>query len=99
MSFEATMQLITQISLPVLLAGCIGGSAAAFANMIYFMIIGKINERSPENERISYFWWGTEVRMKFKQMYPGSRLVLLLDSCVVIMILCFIVVIRIWVFS
>ena len=93
------MQLISQISLPVFLVGCIGGSAAAFANLISFMMIGKINERSPENERISYLWWGTEVRRRFKQLYPGSRLVLLLDSCVVLMVLCGIFLIRFWVFS
>ena len=67
--------------------------------MISLMMIGKINERLPENERISYFWWGTEVRKRFKQLYPGNRLVLLLDSCVVMMILSFILLIRFWVFS
>jgi hypothetical protein len=92
------MQVITQISLPVIFAGCLFASAAVLANMISFMMIGKINERSPENERISYFRWGTEVRMRFKQLYPGSRLVLLLDSCVVMMILCSIFLIRFWVF-
>jgi hypothetical protein len=63
------------------------------------MMIGKINERLPESERISYFWWGTEVRKRFKQLYPGNRLVFLLDSCAVMMILCFIFLIRFWVFS
>jgi hypothetical protein len=93
------MQLITQISLPVICAGCLMASLAVLANMISFTMIGKINERSPESERISYFWWGTQVRMRFKQLYPGSRLVLLLDSCVAMMILCFIFLIRFWVFS
>jgi len=67
--------------------------------MISFMMIGKINDRLPETERISYFWWGTEVRRRFKQLYPGNRLVLLLDSCVVLMVFCSILVVRFWVFG
>ena len=69
------------------------------ANMISFMMIGKINERVPESERISYWWWGTEVRKRFKQLYPGNKLVFLLDSCFVMMILGFVLLIRFWVFS
>jgi hypothetical protein len=93
------MQLAIHISWSVIFAGCLGASAAVLANMISFMMIGKINERLPESERISYFWWGTEVRKRFKQLYPGNRLVFLLDSCVVMMILCFLFLIRFWVFS
>ena len=88
-----------RVSWWVIVAGCLGASSAVLANMISLMMIGKINERLPENERISYFWWGTEVRKRFKQLYPGNRLVLLLDSCVVMMILSFILLIRFWVFS
>jgi hypothetical protein len=92
------MQLVTQTSLPVLLAACLVASVAIMANMICFTMIGKINERLPESERVSYFWWGTQVRTKFKRLYPTSRLVLLLDSCVVMMIFCFIFLVRFWVF-
>lgn len=67
--------------------------------MISFMMIGKVNAQIPESERISYLRWGTEVRRRFKQLYPGNRLALLLDSCVVMMILSFILLIRFWVFS
>ena len=77
----------------------IGGSFAIFANMISFAMIGKINERVPENERISYFWWGTEVRKRFKELYPESRLTLLLDLCVILMVICFLVLLRVWVFN
>jgi len=44
--------------------------------MVSFIMIGKINERVPESERISYFWWGTEVRKRYKQLYPASKLAL-----------------------
>jgi hypothetical protein len=93
------MQLLIHTSWSVIFAACLGASAAVFANMVSFMMIGKLNERLPESERISYFWWGTEVRKRFKQLYPGNRLVFLLDSCVLMMILCFIFVIRFWVFG
>ncbi len=65
-------------------------SVAVLFNMISFMMIGKINERSPERERISYFRWGTEVRTRFKQLYPEVGQIDLLDSSYVMMILCFI---------
>jgi hypothetical protein len=84
------MQSTIQVSLFDIVAGCLFGSAAVFANMIYFVMIGKINERVPENERISYLWWGTEVRKRFKQLYPANKLVLLLDSSVAFMFLCFV---------
>ena len=62
-----------QLSLPIVMRaavlGLLGGSFAIFANMIYLVMIGKINERVPESERISYFWWGTEVRKRFKRIY------------------------------
>lgn len=92
------MHMPTQISWPVIVAVCLGGSAALLANVISFMMIDKLNQRLPENERISYFWWGTEVRKRFRQLYPGNSLVLLLDSCVVLMILCFVFLIKFWVF-
>jgi hypothetical protein len=76
-----------------------GGSFAIFANMISFAMIGKINERVPERERISHFWWGTEVRKRFKKLYPESRLTLLLDLCLILMVVCFLVLLRVWVFS
>ena len=92
------MQLTLPISLPVVVAGCLMASAAVLANMISFMMIGKINVRLPEGKRISYIRWGTEVRRIFKELYPGSKLVFLLDSCLVLMILCFAFLVRFWVF-
>ena len=93
------MQLTTLVPLRVIIAACLMGSFAVLANTLSFIMIGKINERVPENERISYFWWGTEVRRRFKQLYPENRLVVLLDSCVVLMAVCFVFLIRFWVFG
>jgi len=78
---------------------CAGTSAAVLLNMIYYIMIGKVNERLPESERFSYLWWGTEVRRRFKELYPGHRLVFLLDSCLVVMIVSFILLVKYWVLS
>jgi len=93
------MQLINLVSLPVLMAAGLMASSAILANMLSLIMIGKINERVPESERISYFWWGSDVRRRFKELYPENRLVFLLDCCVGLMILSFIVLIRFWVFG
>jgi hypothetical protein len=93
------MQLMTQLSLPAIIAGSLMTTFAILVNLLYFIMIGKVNERVPKSERISYLRWGTEVRKKFKQIYPGNKLVLLLDSCVVLMVLSFVFLIRVWVFG
>ena len=67
--------------------------------MLSFIMIGKINERVPENERISYFWWGTEVRRRYKQIYPAGKLALLADLCLVLMVFSFLLLIRFWAFG
>ena len=93
------MQLISQMSLPVFLVVCLMATAAILGNMISFIMIGKINLVRPENERISYLWWGIGVRSQFKQLYPGNKLVFLLDACFVLIALCFVFLVRFWVFS
>jgi hypothetical protein len=93
------MQLTTLIPLPVIVIALFGGSFAILANMLSFIMIGKINERVPENARISYIWWGTEVRKKYKQFYPASKLALLADLCLLLMVLSFLLLIRFWVFG
>jgi hypothetical protein len=49
--------------------------------------------------RISCFWWGTEVQKTHKQLYPASRLVFLIDLCIILMVLCFLFLIRFWIFE
>ncbi|OLE85586.1 MAG: hypothetical protein AUG07_04290 [Acidobacteria bacterium 13_1_20CM_2_60_10] len=93
------MQLMTLVPLHIIIAGCLMGSFAVLCNMLSFMMIGKINARVPENERVSYFWWGTEVRKRYKKLYPQSRLVFLLDLSLIFMVLCFLFLIRFWVFG
>ncbi len=85
--------------MPVIIAACLMGSFAVLANTFSFIMIGKINEWLPENERVSYLRWGTDVRRRFKQLYPKNRLVFLLDSCIALMLCCFIFLIGFWVFG
>jgi hypothetical protein len=93
------MQGTIQISLPAMISVCLGTSGAVLANLISFVMIGKINERVPEDQRISYLWWGTEVRRRFKQLYPGNRLVFLHDCCLAATVLGFFLGVRFWVFG
>jgi hypothetical protein len=93
------MQLAVSVPLRVIVIALLGGSFAIFANMLSLIMIGKINERVPENERISYFRWGTEVRKKYKQLYPASKLALLVDLCFVLMLFSFLLLVRFWVFG
>jgi hypothetical protein len=93
------MQLMTLIPLSVIMAGGLMASFAVLGNMLYFIMIGKINERVPENERISYLWWGTEVRKRYKQLYPSTKLVLLADICLILMVPSFLFLVRFWVFG
>jgi len=92
------MQLTSLFNVRAIIVALLGGSFAIFANMISLVMIGKINERVQESERVSYFWWGTEVRKKFKGLYPESKLTLLLDLCVALMVLCFSILLWVWVF-
>ena len=87
------------VSWVAMVAVCVGASSTVAANMISFVMIGKINEQLPEAERMSYLWWGTNLRKRFKQLYPANKLVFLLDSAVVIMFISFVCLIKFWVFG
>ncbi len=93
------MQILNEMSPPVLIAALLLGLTALSANLISYVMIWKINKRVPQNEQISYWWWGSEVQRKFKQHYPSHKLTHLLRGCIVIMVLCFLFLIRFWVFG
>lgn len=75
------------------------GFVAVLANIFYFLMIGKINERVPESERISFFWWGTEVRKKYKQLYPEGKLASFADAATVLLVLGFLLTVWFWAFG
>src|SRR5580704_12251977 len=93
------MQLTALVPPPVIIVACLGGSFAILANMVSFIMIGKINERVPEHERISYFWWGTEVRKRYKQLYPEGKLASFADAATVLLVLGFVLIVWFWVFG
>ncbi len=84
---------------PAIIAVSMGGAAAFSANIISMVMIRKINARLPSGERISYYWWGGEIRARFKRAFPNDKLVLLHDCCVVAMGLSFLALLRFWVFN
>ena len=91
--------MTTPIPLNVIVIVLLGGLFAIAANMLSFVMIGKINERVPDAERISYFWWGTEVRKRYKELFPVSKLPLFVNICVAMMLVVFALVVRFWVFG
>ena len=93
------MQLTALIPLRVIIIALLAGSFAISANILSFVMIGKINERVPESGRISFFWWGAEVRKRYKHLYPAGKLALLSDLCLLLMVLCFLLLIKFWVFG
>jgi hypothetical protein len=93
------MQLIGQISWMAIVSACIGATGAILANMISLIMIGKINSCVPDSERISYIWWGGEVRGRFRKLFPNSNFIFAFDACRVMMIIGFIGIVKFWVFS
>jgi hypothetical protein len=83
------MQLIMPFTSRTLIVIAIGGSLAIMANMLAYVIIGQINERLPEGERISYLRWGLGIRKKHRDLYPDSKLVYLFDLCCILAVICF----------
>jgi hypothetical protein len=93
------MQLTPPLTTRAVILGLVFGFAIS-ASMISLVKIGRINERVPESERFSYFRWRTkrsEIRRKFKELYPESKLTLLLNLCVTLMVGC--CVIAVWVLA
>lgn len=93
------MSLTTLIPFRAIVIALLGGSLAIFANMFSFVMIGKINERVPKSERVSYFWWGTGIRETYKRLYPAGKLLFLADLCLILMIVCFLLLVKFWVFE
>jgi hypothetical protein len=76
----------------ILVAVGIGASFAIMGNMLAYVIVGRINERVPESERVSYLKWDLRIRKKHREIYPDSKLVSLFDLCCILMVLSFLFV-------
>jgi hypothetical protein len=73
----------------LLIIGLVIGSVAIFGNMLALVMVGKVNERLPEPERISYLWWTRYVLKKYEQLYPDGKLGYLWRACEIAMALGF----------
>jgi len=62
------------------------------ASILSIVMIGRVNEKLPEGQRVSYLRWGP-IRKLHRQLYPESKLVLVYDLCTVGIGVCFIVAI------
>ena len=87
------------MSWPAVAAWFAGTIAAVSANFISLAMIGKINARVLEHERVSYVFWGWEVRSRFKRLFPDSKLILVLDASVILMIVSFCALVKLWVLA
>lgn len=85
---------------PLAILGLVlGASGAILTNRIYFMMIDRINDHLPPNERISWVWWGRSIRTRYEQLYPESRLPRFLKYCFLALVLGSVLVGRYWVFG
>lgn len=75
----------------LLIIAAIGGSLAIIANMLALIMIGKINERAGEKEKVSYIWWGSGIIKQYRGFYPASKLPLLFWTVEVLLLLTFLV--------
>jgi hypothetical protein len=72
-----------------LMYGLVVGSIAVFANMLGLIMVGKVNERLPERERVGYIRWSRNIVKKYEQLYPEGKLGYLWRACEIAMGLCF----------
>jgi len=73
--------------------GLVAGGFAITANMLALIMIGKINEKVEPDQRISYFFWGSGIKKRFRELYPGSWLLAALRGCELGLVLSFVVIV------
>jgi len=89
---------MVSVPLAAIVTAVIGGISGLTANLAALEMAGKINEKLPESKRMSEIWWDSTVRRKFKALYPGDRLVWWYDQFFPVGLLCFLVLLKVWVF-
>jgi hypothetical protein len=86
------------IPIAAIVASIIGGISGLAASLAGLEMAGKVNKKVPESERVSEILWDPAVRKKFKDLYPGERLVWWYDQLFLIGPLVFLVLLEVWVF-
>lgn len=93
------MTIIIHIPWQMVPIASVGAASTLTANLLSFKMIEKVNAALPEQQQISYFWWSTEVRQKYKQMYGRDAIVAVHDLCLIAMGVTFLLALRYWVFA
>ena len=74
-----------------IVAAALAAWSALLAVIVSRIMAARVNQHLPESERISSVRRGKNLRKQFKQLYPRTKLVLLLDASVVVLILSLII--------
>lgn len=77
-----------------LLAAAVAAWSALLAVVLSRLMAGRVNRHLPESDRISSVRQSRDLRRHYKQLYPRTKLVLLLDASIVILILSLIVLVE-----
>ncbi|MGA2482656.1 MAG: hypothetical protein ABSF92_06025 [Candidatus Acidiferrales bacterium] len=54
-------------------------------NMLALVMIGKINQKLPEDQRVGYFGWSSRIKKQYRALYPESRWLLAVRTCEILM--------------
>ena len=74
-----------------IVAAAVAAWSALLAVVLSRLMAARVNRRLPQAERISSIRQSRDLRKHYKQLYPRTKLVLLLDAAIVVFILSIIV--------
>jgi hypothetical protein len=82
------VQEVMNFSARTIVVALVGGSLAVFANMLALIMVGQVNLKVPEKERIRYSAWGMGIGKRHKQLYPESKLSYAFNLCCILLVIC-----------
>lgn len=77
-----------------LLAAAVAAWSALLAVVLSRLLAARVNHHLPQADRIASMRQSRDLRHRYKQLYPRTKLILLLDASVVILILSLIVLVE-----
>jgi hypothetical protein len=86
--YQTTMQTLG-FSTTTIVLGLLFGSFAVLGNMLALVMVGQINLKAPENERVHYAGWGLSIGKKHRELHPDSKLSHAFYLCFGLMTVCF----------
>jgi hypothetical protein len=79
---------------PWILAAALAAWSALLAVVVSRFMAARVNQNLPEADRIPSVRRSRDLRKRYKQLYPRTKLTLLLDASVVVLILSLIVLVE-----